>query len=97
MNAITKNLHEAIRTLKELVHHRRDEPRAFSALVSLFELRDELLMAGLYDASPRRLEDISTVTDLVEVIDIYFDGAGLTITDIDELRDAIRKTFPHLE
>jgi len=34
---------------------------------------------------------------LVEVIDIYFDGAGLTITDIDELRDAIRKTFPHLE
>jgi len=96
MNAITKNLHEAIRTLEGLVA-RDGEPRANEALVSLFELRDELLMAGLYEASPRRLEDISTVTDLVEVIDIYFDGAGLTITDIDELRYSIRKTFPELE
>lgn len=44
-----------------------------------------------------KLAEITKVSQLLEVIDWDLDGHGLTITDGEELAEAIARTFPELE
>jgi len=43
-----------------------------------------------------RLGHITTIGQLLEIIDWDFDGAGLTVTDGEELANAIANRFPYL-
>lgn len=45
----------------------------------------------------QQLKDITKVSELLEVIDWDFDGHGLTITDGEEVAEAIARRFPELE
>ena len=52
---------------------------------------------GLLGDSPKSpLGHITTIGQLFDIIDWDFDGAGLTVTDGEELANAIANRFPYL-
>ena len=44
-----------------------------------------------------KLSEITKVSELFEILDWDFDGNGLTITDGEQLAEAIATAFPELE
>lgn len=44
-----------------------------------------------------KLSEITTVSELLEILDWDLDGKGMVITDGDDLAKAIAETFPELE